>query len=55
MLDDFLDFDEWKRTDEDPFYDWRLIGKVRKLCCPIIGIIQIRSPIGQAIAAGVAI
>lgn len=29
MLDEFLEFDEWKRTDEDPFYDWRLIRKVR--------------------------
>lgn len=29
MLDNFLDFDEWKRADEDPFYDWRLIRRVR--------------------------
>ncbi|KAF8265118.1 hypothetical protein EI94DRAFT_1736630 [Lactarius quietus] len=26
-LDEFLDFDEWKRSDEDPYYDWRLIRK----------------------------
>jgi hypothetical protein len=33
VLDDFLDFDEWKQSDEDPFYDWRLIRKVRTFCC----------------------
>ena len=42
MLDDFLDFDEWKQTDEDPFYDWRLIRKVvRIFCYPIMAVIQI--------------
>ncbi|KAI9447844.1 patatin-domain-containing protein [Lactarius indigo] len=30
VLDDFLDFDEWKRSDEDPYYDWRLVRKVKK-------------------------
>ncbi|KAF8505953.1 patatin-domain-containing protein [Russula emetica] len=30
VFDDFLYFDEWKRTDEDPFYDWRLIRKVKQ-------------------------
>ena len=25
-----MNFDEWKRIDEDPFYDWRLVRKVRK-------------------------
>jgi hypothetical protein len=30
VLDDFLDFDEWKRSDEDPYYDWRLIRKVKQ-------------------------
>lgn len=29
-LDDFLDFDDWKRSDEDPYYDWRLIRKVKQ-------------------------
>jgi len=33
VLDEFLDFDEWKRSDEDPYYDWRLIRKVRMLHC----------------------
>ncbi|KAL5530026.1 hypothetical protein ACEPAF_6283 [Sanghuangporus sanghuang] len=27
-LDEYLGFDEWKRIDEDPFYDWRLVRKV---------------------------
>lgn len=30
VLDDFLDFDEWKRSDEDPYYDWRLLRKVKR-------------------------
>ncbi|KAH9049590.1 patatin-domain-containing protein [Lactarius hengduanensis] len=30
VLDDFLDFDGWKRSDEDPYYDWRLVRKVKK-------------------------
>ncbi|TFK43500.1 acyl transferase/acyl hydrolase/lysophospholipase [Crucibulum laeve] len=28
-LDRYLHFDEWKRVDEDPYYDWKLIRKVR--------------------------
>ena len=27
-LDSYLHFDEWKKVDEDPFYDWKLIRKV---------------------------
>ncbi|KAF8914659.1 acyl transferase/acyl hydrolase/lysophospholipase [Mucidula mucida] len=27
-LDKYLHFDEWKKIDEDPYYDWRLIKKV---------------------------
>jgi hypothetical protein len=27
-LDEFLHFHEWKRVDEDPFYDWKLVRKV---------------------------
>ena len=30
-LDRYLDFHEWKRIDEDPFYDWKLVKKVRNL------------------------
>ncbi|TFY57916.1 hypothetical protein EVJ58_g6735 [Rhodofomes roseus] len=30
VLDEYLHFDEWKHVDEDPFFDWRLIRKVRK-------------------------
>ncbi|PCH41001.1 patatin-domain-containing protein [Wolfiporia cocos MD-104 SS10] len=30
VLDDYMHFDEWKHTDEDPFYDWRLVRKVRR-------------------------
>ena len=30
VLDEYMNFDEWKRIDEDPFYDWRLVRKVRK-------------------------
>ncbi|PFH52754.1 hypothetical protein AMATHDRAFT_139236 [Amanita thiersii Skay4041] len=29
-LDVFLNFDEWKRVDEDPFYDWKLVRKVKR-------------------------
>ncbi|KAI0028467.1 acyl transferase/acyl hydrolase/lysophospholipase, partial [Vararia minispora EC-137] len=28
-LDEYLEFDVWKHADEDPFYDWRLVRKVR--------------------------
>ncbi|KZT66024.1 patatin-domain-containing protein [Daedalea quercina L-15889] len=30
VLDEYLRFDEWKHIDEDPFYDWRLVRKVRR-------------------------
>ncbi|KAI0265196.1 acyl transferase/acyl hydrolase/lysophospholipase [Gloeopeniophorella convolvens] len=30
VLDDFLHFDDWKQSDEDPYYDWRLIRKVKQ-------------------------
>ncbi|THH15500.1 hypothetical protein EW146_g4984 [Bondarzewia mesenterica] len=30
VLDEYLDFNEWKRIDEDPFYDWRLVRKVKR-------------------------
>ncbi|KAF8655297.1 hypothetical protein AX16_003196 [Volvariella volvacea WC 439] len=29
-LDKFLQFDDWQRVDEDPFYDWKLIRKVKR-------------------------
>ncbi|KAF5388223.1 hypothetical protein D9615_000438 [Tricholomella constricta] len=29
-LDEFLQFHEWKQVDEDPFYDWKLVKKVRR-------------------------
>ncbi|KAF5369923.1 hypothetical protein D9758_001017 [Tetrapyrgos nigripes] len=29
-LDEYLHFDEWKKIDEDPYYDWKLVRKVRK-------------------------
>lgn len=44
MFDEFLYFDEWKRTDEDPFYDWRLIRKVWIYCYPVIAVTQIFCP-----------
>jgi len=28
MLDEYLGFDEWKKVDEDAFYDWKLVRKV---------------------------
>ncbi|VDB98737.1 unnamed protein product [Peniophora sp. CBMAI 1063] len=28
-LDEYMGFHEWKEMDEDPFYDWRLVRKVR--------------------------
>lgn len=28
-LDEYLHFDEWKTVDEDPYYDWKLVRKVR--------------------------
>ena len=30
VLDEYMNFDEWKHIDEDPFYDWKLVRKVRK-------------------------
>ncbi|KAG6836520.1 hypothetical protein H0H93_007197 [Arthromyces matolae] len=30
VLDQFLNFDQWKTIDEDQFYDWRLVKKVKK-------------------------
>lgn len=29
-LDGYLQFDGWKKVDEDPFYDWKLVRKVRR-------------------------
>ncbi|KAJ3576197.1 hypothetical protein NP233_g582 [Leucocoprinus birnbaumii] len=29
-LDEYLQFDEWKKVDEDPFYDWKLVRKVKR-------------------------
>ncbi|KIY49217.1 patatin-domain-containing protein, partial [Fistulina hepatica ATCC 64428] len=29
-LDEYLQFDEWKKVDEDPYYDWKLVRKVRR-------------------------
>ncbi|KAJ2922093.1 hypothetical protein H1R20_g15000, partial [Candolleomyces eurysporus] len=30
VLDNYLHFDEWKQIDEDPFYDWKLVKKVKR-------------------------
>lgn len=30
ILDEYMHFNEWKHADEDPFYDWRLVRKVRR-------------------------
>ncbi|KAJ7638843.1 acyl transferase/acyl hydrolase/lysophospholipase [Roridomyces roridus] len=30
VMDEYLKFDEWKKEDEDPFYDWKLVRKVHK-------------------------
>lgn len=29
-LDEYLQFDEWKKVNEDPFYDWKLVRKVKR-------------------------
>lgn len=29
-LDRYLQFDEWKKVDEDAFYDWKLVRKVKR-------------------------
>ncbi|KAI0723314.1 patatin-domain-containing protein [Earliella scabrosa] len=29
-LDDYMHFDEWKLIDEDMYYDWKLVRKVRR-------------------------
>jgi Domain of unknown function (DUF3336) len=29
-LDEYLEFDQWKKVDEDIFYDWKLVKKVSK-------------------------
>jgi hypothetical protein len=28
ILDEYLGFDDWKKIDEDAFYDWKLVRKV---------------------------
>ncbi|TFY70167.1 hypothetical protein EVG20_g2838 [Dentipellis fragilis] len=30
VLDDYMHFNEWKSVEEDPFYDWRLVKKVKR-------------------------
>jgi hypothetical protein len=30
-LDAYMHFDEWKRVDEDPYYDWKLVKKVESI------------------------
>ncbi|KAJ7498890.1 patatin-domain-containing protein [Mycena latifolia] len=30
VLDEYLHFDEWKKEDEDSFYDWKLVRKVHR-------------------------
>jgi hypothetical protein len=30
-LDEYLGFDDWKKIDEDAFYDWKLVRKVKEL------------------------
>ncbi|KAJ6599036.1 patatin-domain-containing protein [Mycena vulgaris] len=30
VLDEYLHFDEWKKEDEDAFYDWKLVRKVHR-------------------------
>ncbi|KAG2367348.1 acyl transferase/acyl hydrolase/lysophospholipase [Suillus spraguei] len=30
LLDKYLLFNEWKKVDEDPFYDWKLLRKVNR-------------------------
>lgn len=32
VLDEFLRFDDWKKLDDDPYYDWKLVRKVRIGC-----------------------
>jgi hypothetical protein len=31
MLDKYLLFNDWKKVDEDAFYDWKLLRKVKKV------------------------
>ena len=47
-LDEYLGFQEWKRSDEDPFYDWMLI---RKVCQPHLSqtLLELKIYLGQAI------
>ena len=36
VLDEYLQFHDWKKVDEDTFYDWRLVKKVIEIyhACP---------------------
>ena len=36
VLDEYMQFHDWKKVDEDAFYDWRLVKKVIEICnaCP---------------------
>lgn len=35
-MDEYLHFDEWKTVEEDPYYDWKLVRKVRESQCEAI-------------------
>ena len=38
-LDEYLYFNEWKKVDDDMFYDWKLVKKVPKMprtCHPLL-------------------
>ncbi|KZT05528.1 patatin-domain-containing protein [Laetiporus sulphureus 93-53] len=30
VLDEYMHFDEWKHIEEDPYYDWKLVRRVRR-------------------------
>jgi hypothetical protein len=38
-MDNHLHFDEWKKVDEDPFYDWKLVRKVSSILIALFVII----------------
>jgi hypothetical protein len=48
-MDNYLHFDEWKKVDEDPFYDWKLVRKVSSILITISNMFDCIP--GQALVA----
>lgn len=50
VLDEYLGFQEWKKADEDPFYDWMLVRKVSFFFTYVVPSSISAPTIGEALA-----